>query len=90
MVEKRRKLLRKSALRLEQNSSHPLYLFSLTPEEIRAVSDVSRLSRSDGGKLLGYQRGEVRRAQVVKEWLGVGERKVQADERPHAILRAVG
>ncbi len=61
MAEKRRKLLRKSALRLEQNRSHPLFLFSLTPEEILAVSDVSRLTRSDGGKLLGYQRGEVRR-----------------------------
>ena len=61
MPEKRRRLLKKPALRLEQNRSHPLYLLSLTAEEILAVSDISRLSRSDGGKLLGYQRGEVRR-----------------------------
>ena len=60
MTEKRRRLLRKPALRLEQNPNHPLYLLSLTAEEIVAVSDISRLSRSDGGKLLGYQRGEVR------------------------------
>src|ERR1700693_5106312 len=61
MAEKRRKLLRKPALRLEQNTSHPLYLLSLTAEEILAVSDISRLARSEGGRLLGYQRGEVRR-----------------------------
>ncbi len=60
MAEKRRRLLRKPALRLDQNRSHPLYLLSLTAEEIRDVSDISRLSRSEGGKLLGYQRGEVR------------------------------
>src|SRR5947207_12114957 len=61
MAEKRRRLLRKPALRIEQNRSHPLYLLSLTAEEIGAVADVARLSRSGGGKLLGYQRGEVRR-----------------------------
>jgi DGQHR domain-containing protein len=60
-MAERRKLLRKSALRLQQNRRHPLYLLSLTPEEISAVSDVARLTRSDGGELLGYQRGEVRR-----------------------------
>jgi len=61
MAEKRRRLLKRTALRLEQNRSHPLFLLSLTAEEIVAVSDISRLSRSGGGKLLGYQRGEVRR-----------------------------
>jgi len=61
MGKKRRQLLRKTALRLEQNRNHPLFLLSLTAEEIVAVSDISRLSRTDAGKLLGYQRGEVRR-----------------------------
>lgn len=60
MAEKRR-VLRKPALRLAQNRSHPLYLLSLTAEEILAAAEISRLSRSDDGKLLGYQRGEVRR-----------------------------
>ncbi len=61
MARKRHKLLHKSALRVEQNQNCPLYLLSLTAEEILAVSDISRLARSEGGKLLGYQRGEVRR-----------------------------
>src|SRR5258708_6306120 len=60
MSDQRRKILSKYALRLEQNRSHPLYLFSLTREEIETVSDISRLARDEGGKLLGYQRGEVR------------------------------
>jgi DGQHR domain-containing protein len=38
-----------------------LFLFSLTAEEIANVSDISRLSRRSNGKLLGYQRAEVRR-----------------------------
>jgi DGQHR domain-containing protein len=61
MARKRHKLLHKSALRVEQNQNCPLYLLSLTAEEILAVSDISRLARSEGGRLLGYQRGEVRR-----------------------------
>ena len=55
------KYLRRRALRLEQNREHPLYVFSLTGEELLAISDVSRISRSDAGKLIGYQRPEVKR-----------------------------
>lgn len=61
MAERRKRALKKSALRIEQNPDHPLYLFSLTAEELLAVADIARISRSAGGKLLGYQRGEVRR-----------------------------
>src|SRR5262249_4085322 len=61
MAEKRRRILRKTTLRLDQNESHPLYLLSLTPEEITAVADITRLDRGASGKLLGYQRGEVSR-----------------------------
>lgn len=61
MAERKRRNLKKSALRIEQNESHPLYLFSLTANELMAVADISRLSRSDAGKLGGYQRAEVRR-----------------------------
>lgn len=60
MPEKRKRVLHKAALRLDQNQRHPLYLLSLTAEEITAVSDITHLSRSESGKLLGYQRGEVR------------------------------
>ena len=61
MADRRKKYLRKVALRLEQNQKHPLYLLSLTAVELVSVADISRLTRSAGGKLLGYQRGEVRR-----------------------------
>src|SRR5262245_40768731 len=56
-----RKYLRRRALRLLQDESHPLYSFSLTGEELLAIAAVSRLSRGDTGKLIGYQRPEVKR-----------------------------
>lgn len=54
-------ILRRRALRIEQDQAHPLYMFSLTGTELLKVSDVSRISRDDTGKLLGYQRPEVRK-----------------------------
>jgi DGQHR domain-containing protein len=59
--KQRRKHLKKRALRIEQDSGHALYLFSLTARELFAVADISRVSRDDAGKLIGYQRPEVRR-----------------------------
>jgi DGQHR domain-containing protein len=61
MAERRKRVLKKAAIRIDQNRNHPLYLLSLTAAELTAVADISRLSRNAGGKLLGYQRGEVRR-----------------------------
>jgi DGQHR domain-containing protein len=61
VIDRRKKSLKKLALRLEQNRKYPLYLLSLTASELLAVAEVARLSRSAEGKLLGYQRGEVRR-----------------------------
>lgn len=54
-------VLRRRALRLEQHPKFPLYLFALTAKELLAVAEVSRVSRDDAGKLLGYQRPEVKR-----------------------------
>lgn len=56
-----RKYIHRRALRLLQDASHPLYSFSLTGEELLAVAAVSRLARGDTGKLIGYQRPEVKR-----------------------------
>ncbi len=53
--------LRKRSIRLDQVPDHPIYLFSLTAGEIQRVADVSRVSRDGLGKLIGYQRPEVRR-----------------------------
>lgn len=61
MAQSRRKAIFRRALRLTQDGKHPLYLFSLTGDEILSVADISRITRDDGGKLLGYQRPEVKR-----------------------------
>lgn len=37
-----------------------MYLFALAPDEVFQVADVSRISRDDAGKLIGYQRPGVR------------------------------
>jgi len=47
------------ALKLVQTTGHPLYLFTLTAAEVLQVADVSRVSRDEAGKLIGYQRPEV-------------------------------
>src|SRR5688572_12968800 len=53
--------IRRRALRLLQDEAHPLYLFALTGEEILRIADISRISRDEADKLIGYQRQEVRR-----------------------------
>lgn len=56
-----KKSLIRRALLVHQNPNHALYLFALTADEIDAVADISRMSRNEAGKLLGYQRTEVKR-----------------------------
>jgi DGQHR domain-containing protein len=52
--------LERPALRIDQNPALPLYLLSLTARELTTIAGVSRISRTERGFLLGYQRGEVR------------------------------
>lgn len=59
MKAKRKSVLQKRALRINQDPMHPLYLFSLTAEELGMIADISRVSRDDEGVLIGYQRPEV-------------------------------
>src|SRR5437016_8143975 len=75
MKRKRRQgLLTRRALRLSQSSGHPLFLFCLTGEEVLKIADISRVSRDDGGKLIGYQRPEVKRhIQDITEYLDSGD-----------------
>ena len=54
------KSIRRRALRLQQTAEHPLYLFSLTGDELLQLADISRISRDDAGKLIGYHRPEVK------------------------------
>lgn len=61
MPAKTTKVIRVRALRVVQDAAHPLFLFTLSSSELFDVADVSRVSRDDTGKLIGYQRAEVRR-----------------------------
>lgn len=62
------------ALRIEQDPEHPLFLFTLTAEELIRIADISRLSRDEDGKLIGYQRPEVRRhIENIVEYLDSGD-----------------
>lgn len=63
-------VIRRRALRLEQDPSHPLFMFSLTADDLEQIADVSRISRDDVGKVIGYQRTEVRKhVQDIIEYL---------------------
>jgi DGQHR domain-containing protein len=53
-------VLTRRALRIDQTVAFPLYVFALTASEILRVADISRVSRDEAGKLIGYQRPEVR------------------------------
>lgn len=58
------------ALCLAQADSAPLYLFSLTAEEILQIADISRVARDQTGDLIGYQRPEVRQhVQEIVDYL---------------------
>ncbi|MFD4755151.1 DGQHR domain-containing protein DpdB [Streptomyces sp. NPDC058426] len=51
-------VIRRRALRIEQNPGIPLYVFALEAGEIDRVADVARISRDEAGRLFGYQRAE--------------------------------
>src|SRR5437870_10603684 len=73
MRSKRSNVLKRRALRINQDPDHPLYLFTLTGEELVLVADISRVSRDEGGKLIGYQRPEVKRhIQNIVEYIDSG------------------
>jgi DGQHR domain-containing protein len=65
-----RDTLVRRALRIRQTDEYPLYVFSLTADEILRIADVSRVARDQSGDLIGYQRPEVRRhIQEITEYL---------------------
>jgi DGQHR domain-containing protein len=57
----KRKVIVRRALKIEQNSSHSLYTFSLRGYELLNIADISKISRDEAGKLIGYQRPEVKK-----------------------------
>lgn len=70
MIRPSGRTLTRRALQLSQRPDAPLYLFTLAADEILQVADFSRLSRDQGGELIGYQRQEVRRhVQEIADYL---------------------
>ncbi|GIH51971.1 DGQHR domain-containing protein [Microbispora rosea] len=58
------------ALRIVQAKDYPLYVFMLRAEEVLQFADISRVSRDEAGKLIGYQRPQVRKhIQEIVEYL---------------------
>lgn len=51
-----RAYVRCHALRLKQSDAYPVYLFALRADQLEQIADVARVSRTDKGKLDGYQR----------------------------------
>jgi DGQHR domain-containing protein len=60
-MKSRASVIRRPALKVDQDPRHPLYLFALTGEELLRVADIARVARDRGGKLVGYQRPSVAR-----------------------------
>ena len=54
-------ILERKALRVDQKGGKHVYLLSLSGDELLEIAGVSRVTRSDDGKLIGYQRAEVKR-----------------------------
>ncbi|MDI1319531.1 MAG: DGQHR domain-containing protein DpdB [bacterium] len=78
------KTLKRRGIKLAQTSETGIYLFALTGEELLAVADVSRISRDETGKLIGYQRPEVKRhIKDIVDYLD-GEQVIF----PHAVIVA--
>jgi DGQHR domain-containing protein len=70
MKQYKQTALERKALRVDQPSGRDLFLLTLTGDELLAVSGISRVSRADDGKLLGYQRPEVRKhVREIAEYL---------------------
>lgn len=62
--------LRRRALCIAQTDAYPLYVFTLRAEEVLQIAEISRVSRDQAGKLIGYQRPEVRKhIQEIVEYL---------------------
>lgn len=54
-------IIKRQALRLAQHPAHPLYLFTLSGDELLELASVQHARRDATGALQGYQRPEVKR-----------------------------
>lgn len=68
------RVLERRALRIDQNTDTPLYLFALAAEEVGLIADVARIARDEAGKLIGYQRPERRNhVKQILDYLDSGQ-----------------
>jgi DGQHR domain-containing protein len=68
------KHIKRRALKIEQDPKHPLIVFSLTGDDLSRIAEISRISRDDAGKLIGYQRPEVKKhIQDIVDYLDSGD-----------------
>lgn len=65
--------LDRRALMLKQHPDYPIYVFAVAPAEVLKIAAISRIDRDDSGKLIGYQRDEVKRhVNDILEYLNAG------------------
>ena len=70
MKPKTPRLLERKALKIQQKGEQCVFLLSLKGYELLDLAGVSRVNRDDNGKLIGYQRAEVRRhVKEIAEYL---------------------
>jgi len=61
VVRRKSRHIERKALRIAQPSGTDLFLLTLNGDELLEIAGISRVSRDDDGKLIGYQRPEVRK-----------------------------
>ena len=74
MKPKAPRCLERKALKIKQKGEQCVFLLSLKGTELLELAGVSRVNRNDDGKLIGYQRAEVRRhVREIAEYLETPE-----------------
>jgi len=70
MKSQKTRVIERKALRVQQKGDRCVFLLSLKGTELLELAGVSRVTRDDDGKLIGYQRAEVRRhVREIAEYL---------------------
>ena len=64
------KIIERKALKVQQRGNSFIYLLSLSGDELLTLAGISRVSRNDGGRLIGYQREGVKKhVKEISEYL---------------------
>lgn len=79
--------MRVNALRIAQDRKHPLFMFTVTAEQLETLAELRRVGRTASGELDGYQRGEVRQhVGAITDYLNSSRGFVLF---PHALILAL-